>query len=472
MPIVAAPSTSTAAGAFRQTCFVDMPFGRKVDPKSRIEIDFDQIYDKGIRPAVEQAGLSCIRGDQEDTGGIIHAAMYARLLLAEFVIADMTTANPNVFYELGVRHAARPYTTIAIFATLGAPPFDVNMVRAIPYELTDGRLADASAQALIEAIRRRIDAALKSPVAKDSPLFQLFDHFPGIEISHELTDVFRDRVAYAADFKNRLATARALKPVERARQELKAIDTALGDMRTAERGVVVDLMLSYRAVEAFAEMVDLYERMSGEVQDAAVVRQQLAFALNRRNGPGDRDRAVEILQRLLVTHGESAETLGLLGRIYKDRYKEAAQSGDVSAAGWLDEAISAYVRGFESEPLDYYPGINALTLLAQRDDPEAEAEIRRLAPLVTYAAVRRGGDKAQDYWTVATVLELACFNRDQALAQRCLPRAVMLARKANEMWMLKTTRDNLALIASRRRDEADARPVNDIIAALDRAAQE
>ena len=105
--------------AARQVCFVDMPFGKKVDPKSGSEIDFDQIYAAGIEPAITAAGLVAVRGDREETGGIIHTAMFARLLLAEFVIADMTTANPNVFYELGVRHAAKPYTTRPIFAKIG-----------------------------------------------------------------------------------------------------------------------------------------------------------------------------------------------------------------------------------------------------------------------------------------------------------------------------------------------------------------
>lgn len=85
----------------KQICFVDMPFGKKKDPKSGVEIDFDQIYEKGIEPAIRNQGLKPVRGDREETGGIIHTAMFARLLLAEFVIADMTTANPNVFYELG-----------------------------------------------------------------------------------------------------------------------------------------------------------------------------------------------------------------------------------------------------------------------------------------------------------------------------------------------------------------------------------
>jgi hypothetical protein len=457
--------TTDAVVAPRQTCFIDMPFGRKSDPKSGVEIDFDQIYAQAIQPSVEAAGLQCIRGDREDTGGIIHTAMFARLLMAEFVIADMTTVNPNVFYELGVRHTARPYTTIALFATLGAPPFDVGMVRAIPYELTDGRLSEAAAKSLREAITQRIRSALSSPVAQDSPLFQLFDGFPGITMSHELTDVFRDRVAYSQAFRARLAEARARTPKTAAIQALHEAETSLGDISTAERGAVVDLLLSYRAVEDVDSMVALVGRVSGEVRDAALTRQQLAFALNRRNRPGDRDRAIQVLEELLRTHGDSAETLGLLGRIYKDLYRAAAPKSP-DADGWLDEAIATYTRGFEVEPLDFYPGINALTLLVLKDGDEAERAIRRLAPLVTFAAVRRGGEKSADYWTVATVLELACLNRDPALARRCVPRARMLAAKAGEPWMLTTTADNLALIAQRWAAAPEAAFVKEIETAL------
>lgn len=459
------PSTT----APRQTCFVDMPFGRKTDPKSGVEIDFDQVYEQGIRPAVEGAGLECVRGDREQTGGLIHTAMFARLLLSEFVIADMTSANPNVFYELGVRHAARPYTTIPLFATLGAPPFDVNGVRAIPYELSGGRLSDAAAAALRSAIGQRITSALKSPVAQDSPLFQLFDRFPGIEISHELTDVFRDRVAYSEAFRDRLAAARALQPREAALAELQAIEASLGDIATAERGVVVDLLLSYRAVEAWDAMITLVDRMAGDVREAPLTQQQLAFALNRRHSGGDRERALRVLKRLLDRHGDNAETLGLLGRIHKDRWRQASPD-DPARAGWLAQAIDAYRRGFEAEPLDAFPGINALTLLQQQGGDEAEAEIRRLAPLVTFAAMRRGGDRSDDYWTVATVLELACLNGDKALARRCLPRVLALAQAAGERWMPRTTRDNVALIARRCGDAPETRFVHEVEAALAAAA--
>ena len=79
-----------------------MPFGKKVDPISAVEIDFNHIYECTIKPGIEDAGLEALRGDEEKSGGIIHTAMFARLILAEFVVASLTLANANVFYELGV----------------------------------------------------------------------------------------------------------------------------------------------------------------------------------------------------------------------------------------------------------------------------------------------------------------------------------------------------------------------------------
>lgn len=452
----------------RQICFVDMPFGRRTDPISRVKIDFDHIYDAAISPAIEAAGLVPIRGDREESGGIIHRAMFARLLLAEYVVADMTSASPNVFYELGVRHTAKPYTTIPIFATLNAPPFDVNMVRAIPYDLEDGQLNETAAAALRDSIQKRIAASQHVPVDTDSPIFELFPEFKGIQMSHELTDVFRERVRIAAELRNKLAGACKTRPREAAIEAIREVLHGLGDVATLERGVLIEILLSFRAVEAWPNMVALYEAMPANVQVISIARQQFAFALNRRAGPGDRDRAVTVLTQLLKDEGESAETRGLLGRVYKDLYQEAKQQDPKLAAGWLDLAIEAYRLGFEVEPIDYYPGINAITLLMEKGTEKALAEAQALEPLVAFAAVRQGGESAGDYWTVATVVELAFIRRDYALVERTLPRALALA---TEVWMPRTTAANLRMIADRRGGEPEIDRVIGIVNELeDRAA--
>ena len=88
-------------------CFVVMPFGVKPDGQGG-SVDFDAVYEELLAPAIREAGLEPLRADQELVGGLIHKPMYERLILADYAVADLTTANANVFYELGVRHAVRP----------------------------------------------------------------------------------------------------------------------------------------------------------------------------------------------------------------------------------------------------------------------------------------------------------------------------------------------------------------------------
>ncbi len=90
-------------------CFVLMPFGTKPDGSGGI-VDFDAVYRELIAPAIVDADLEALRADEEVTGGIIHKPMFEQLILCEFAVADLTTANANVFYELGVRHAVRPWS--------------------------------------------------------------------------------------------------------------------------------------------------------------------------------------------------------------------------------------------------------------------------------------------------------------------------------------------------------------------------
>ena len=61
--------------------------------------------------------------------------MFERLILADYAVADLTGANANVYYELGMRHGIRPSTTVPIFAMGELMPFDVAPMRALPYRL-------------------------------------------------------------------------------------------------------------------------------------------------------------------------------------------------------------------------------------------------------------------------------------------------------------------------------------------------
>ena len=221
-------------------------------------------------------------------------------------------------------------------------------------------------------------------------------------------------------------------------------------------------MSSFRDAEAFEELVALYNAFPDHLKDYVVAKQQFALALNRRNQPGDREKALKILDELLKNRGADSETLGIKGRIHKDIYKEAAQAGKITAIAALDDAIDAYTKGFEADPRDYYPGVNAINLLIQKDDAEALKEVERLLPLVSFAVARRGGARSSDYWDLATVLELACIGEDWATANQVLPK-VMLAATAS--FKTATTLGNLRLLKQAR--ERTGREVTELDGILD-----
>ena len=357
-------------------CFVAMPFGKK-PAASGATIDFDAVYSALIGPAIEAAGMEPLRADEEQVGGLIHKPMFERLVLCEYAVADLTTANANVFYALGVRHAARPASTVPLFAQgLGQLPFDVAALRAVPYALgPDG--TPSSVDADRHAIAARLAEARRG--GTDSPVFQLVDGFP--DLQRLKTDVFRDRVLYSAELRKRLAAARRA-----GLPAVRAVEASLDQpVRETDAAVVIDLFLSYRAVKAWDNMVALVATMAPPLAASVMVQEQLGLALNRA---GRGEEAEDVLTTLLAQRGPSSETYGILGRVYKDRWEAAARAGDVALArGLLDRAIDAYRKGFEADWRDAYPGINAVTLMELREPPDPRRE--ELVRVVSYTVERR-----------------------------------------------------------------------------------
>src|SRR5580704_12485808 len=129
--------------------FIIRPFG------TRKGIDFDAVENKLIGPALQSIGA------EGRTTGEIRIDMFQLLLVADLVIADITTNNPNAFYELGIRHALQEKRTFLIRAKLPPPqtveemkekdvPFDIKTDRYFEY---DPAQPSASIDRLTEALR-------------------------------------------------------------------------------------------------------------------------------------------------------------------------------------------------------------------------------------------------------------------------------------------------------------------------------
>ena len=414
-------------------CFVVMPFGVKPDGQGG-SVDFDAVYEELLMPAIREAELEPLRADQELVGGLIHKPMFERLILADYAVVDLTTANANVFYELGVRHAARPYSTVLVSADVKRMPFDLAPDRVLPYALGDrGVPADpADHRAALVAALRAARAA-----TTDSPVFQLIDELPTPQIDRLKTDVFREQAAYSVEVKDRLAGARA-----EGADQVREVERDLGPLNDVEAGVLVDLLLSYRAAKAWDDMIRLVEAMPEPVRRTVLVREQFGFALNRA---GRSQEAEKVLLGVVDDHGPSSETLGLLGRVYKDRWEAEREGSVLRAEGHLEQAIDAYRRGFEADWRDAYPGVNAVTLMEIRD-PGGPAQ-QELVPVVRYANRRRVDGGVADYWDHATRLELGVVARDREEAMAGARAALAAVR---EPWEPESTAYNLSLIREAR----------------------
>src|SRR6476620_7776735 len=161
------------------TCFVVMGFGKKTDFETGRVLDLDQSYLALIKPAVEAAGLKCIRADEIVHSGLIDVPMYEQLLKADVVVADISTSNRNALYELGVRHALRPHTTVIIAEEMmmKSPTFDLSQIVIRQYRhlgedigVSEARRFTADLTAAIESIM-----ATNPELRGDSPVYRFIE---------------------------------------------------------------------------------------------------------------------------------------------------------------------------------------------------------------------------------------------------------------------------------------------------------
>ena len=87
-----------------KNCFVISPIG---EPDSETRKRADQILKHVVKPAVGECGYTAVRADEIDKPGIITSQVIQRVVTDPLVVADLTERNPNVFYELAIRHALR-----------------------------------------------------------------------------------------------------------------------------------------------------------------------------------------------------------------------------------------------------------------------------------------------------------------------------------------------------------------------------
>ena len=444
----------------KKTCFVVMGFGEKVDLATGRKLNLDKSYHNLIKPTVKQAGLECYRADEIVHSGNINVPMYERILTADLVIADLSTSNNNAFYELGVRHALRPYTTIIIAEDQFKFPFDIAQITVRTYKHLGEDIGVSEAKRFRGELRKAIDQIMAKPT-DDSPVYTFLKGLRRLKLPDDLNaHPAADNAAVAKKGGKGAAARRAAanaavgvgaqdpKPVP-AGQTHSALMQRMWDAKDRKDfGEAKKLLTSVRAA--------MRENNPGAPEDPYIIH-QLALVTYKSGKPTLTAALKEARDLLLTLNPETSndtETLGLWGAVHKrlwDETKDPAQ---------LDEAVRGYERGFYLRN-DYYNGINLAYMLNVRA-ANAGSRAEAIADFVQAERVRRevllicerwladnpapAGKKAtkeatreylyNKYWVVATQAEAYLGTGQTAKANKTYKEAYSFAP---EKWMIDSS---------------------------------
>jgi uncharacterized caspase-like protein len=210
---------------------------------------------------------------------------------------------------------------------------------------------------------------------------------------------------------------------------------------------------SFTDLSPFNEFLDESKNITiNDMIESEIIRFKTAkdaFDLNRA---GYSEKAEKILKSLIKKKGPSSETYGILGRVYKDRWEREykLENEESSSIYYLDLAIEAYLKGFQTDMHDPYPGINAVTLMELRNPPDPRRQ--ELIPVVKYSLLLKMDQGKPDYWDYATLLELAILTKDKKAANSIVSNVLFYL---HEKWKGETTLRNLRILreARERRNE-------------------
>ena len=324
------------------SCFVIMGFGEKTDFQSSPQrvLNLNKTYANIIKPAVTEAGHTCVRADEIIHSTAIDKPMYDNLLEADLVIADLSTSNPNAIYELGIRHALRPQRTIVMAEKNFSFPFDLNHLSILKYEHLGKDISFDEVMRFRRILKEKIASVMGSPEV-DSPLFLFIPTLKPASLPAAGTAA--------------MPAATAPQPADSSQPtDSTSFAELLEKFRAAKRA-------ANKAAD-WAKPLELLGRLKMMQPNDPYILQQLALATYKYERP---DKKVSLIQAKIILSdlapqtSSDAETVGLWGAIHKRLWEELKSNDD------LDESVRAYARGYYIRT-DYYNGINYAFMLNVR----------------------------------------------------------------------------------------------------------
>lgn len=306
----------------KKICFVAMGFGKKMDYRNSREVDLDIIYKNVIKDlfSTELEEYELIRADEIRGSDIINVSMYTLLLKSDLVIADITTMNENAIYELGIRHALKPFSTIIMMqeSEKTVIPFDINHCRILTYKEIGETLEEHEITEIKVLLKSFVKASEEQKT--DSPLYTYLPNITPPTLSDE---EFLDLV-----------------------QSVKKNEENISD--------IVNKAEVLKKDGKFNESIIEWKKLHRLLPSNDYVVQQLALVQYKSKYPNETlalDEALTTIKKLEPKKSLDLETLGITGAIYKRLFKLN------NNFEYLDEAIIYYKKGYVIKN-DYYNGEN------------------------------------------------------------------------------------------------------------------
>uniref|UniRef100_A0A7N8YF92 mitogen-activated protein kinase kinase kinase n=1 Tax=Mastacembelus armatus TaxID=205130 RepID=A0A7N8YF92_9TELE len=378
----------------------------------------------------ESMALQCLKDACDTVGSKLETVNFGKLdfgettVLDSFYNADIAVVEmmdafrqPSLFYHLGVRESFSMANNIILYCDTNSDSLQSLQeiicqknttcsanYTFIPYMVTPHNKVYCCESSLMKGLTELMQPSfemLLGPIC-----MPLLDRF--IQLL-KVSQYFRETIL------NEIRKARELYTGMELASELSRIQQRLDNVECLSVDIVINLLLTYRDIQDYDSIVKLVETLEKlptfDLVAHPHVKFHYAFALNRRNLPGDRQKALDVMLPLVQEEEQVASDIYcLVGRIYKDMFLESHFTDTQSR----DKGILWFKKGFESEPT-LHSGINyAVLLLAAGHQFDTSFELRKVGVKLSSLLGKKGSlDKLQSYWDVGFFLGasiLACDN--------------------------------------------------------------
>ncbi len=299
-------------------CLILMGYGVKTDVSTGGIFDLDLTYRYIIQPAVLQAGYKCVRSDQIHKGGEVDRTMHALLMQADLVIANVSSNNPDAIYELGIRNAYRPFSSIIIKEKgIGKMPFDLDHTRMFTYAQVGKNMGTDELRRSVNGLSGLIHKVAHKHLI-DTSLLQWVNY----ETPFHLTE--------------------------------EEYQSSINELTEKEHHLlsILDKANQYKQESDFENASIYWEKAMLAVPQESYFVEQFALSRYKSKTPSYSSSLAHALLSIESLHPTNdPETLSIAGAIYKNMY---LNNGDIEC---LNSAIDCYGKGFKVSN-SYYAGEN------------------------------------------------------------------------------------------------------------------